>query len=325
MRQKLTDLTIRGLPHPDSGSVKYWDTVTRGFGVRVTTGRKSFFVMYGKERRLHTIGHFPEIGLKAARDEAKRYLVLKPVQKPAMSLMALQEAFLEHCEASLRYNTTRRYRAALKKTPAEATSPHEIAAYKAMYNWGLRNGLVDANPFQHKQAIFKKRDRVLTDDEIKRLWQHDRPPFSTIVKLLVLTGQRRSQFATFDQSWIVDAGITFPSILMKSKRTHTIPLTQWSAALVAELKPFNGWGKSKARLDQEANVHDWVIHDLRRFFSTTMAKLGVPLHITEHLLDHRSSTSGVQAVYMQYGFLPEMRQALEIYEKHIHSLIAGPS
>ena len=108
---------------------------------------------------------------------------------------------------------------------------------------------------------------------------------------------------------------------MKSKRPHVLPLTSKTAPLIQRLVPFNGWGKSKARLDHESGVQDWVLHDLRRYFSTTMAMIGTPLHITEHLIDHRSSISGVQAIYMRYGFLPEMRVALENYEKHIHSVV----
>lgn len=319
---RLTDLAIKQLACDGDKPQRIRDEALPGFGIVVGKKSKTFFVMYGTARRLKTLGRWPDTSLKEARTAAKRFLAHPPPKTRYMRLSELQEAFLERCERTLRANTVRRYRAAFQKRQEEATSPHEIAAYKAMFNWGLREGYVGENPFQHKQAIFAKRDRVLTDDEIRSLWQHDRPPFSDILNLLILTGQRRGQFERFDHSWVQDDCINFPTTVMKSKRPHTIPLTDWTRPLVQQLIPFNGWGKSKARLDKESGVSNWVLHDTRRYFSSTMAKLGVPLHITEHLMDHRSSTSGVQAVYMRYGFLPEMKAALATYEQHLHTVTA---
>jgi len=71
MRQKLSALAIERLPHPDSGSKKYWDTVLPGFGIRVSARSKSYFVMFGQDRRLKTLGKHPAVSLKQARDAAK--------------------------------------------------------------------------------------------------------------------------------------------------------------------------------------------------------------------------------------------------------------
>lgn len=80
MRTKLTDLSIRKLPNPVKGSVKYWDTLTLAFGVRASPNFKSFFVVYGKDRKSVTIGKFGDISLSDARTEAKRLLVHKPIK-----------------------------------------------------------------------------------------------------------------------------------------------------------------------------------------------------------------------------------------------------
>lgn len=320
MRQ-FTDSHIRALELPEKGSKKLFDASLPGFGIRLTKKSRTFIVQYGKERIVRTIGKYPDISLRDARREALAILDSPKPKKRSWSLSELSEAFFEHCEENLRPNTTRRYRAAIKKGPEKAKSPQEVAAFKAMYNWGLRMGHVDYNPFQHRQAIFPKRDRLLSDEEIKAIWKHEDGVFSDVVKLLILTGQRRSQMASIRKEWFDADTITFPSSIMKSKRQHTIPFNLLAAQYMRPIS-FNGWGKSKARMDEETGVTDWVIHDLRRYYSTTMAKIGVPLHITEHLLDHRSSTSGVQAVYMQYGFLPEMRDAVRQYECHLASLVS---
>ena len=318
---KFTDKGIAALPLPERGSKTVFDDMLPGFGVRLTAKSRTFIVQTGKsdQRRTRAIGKYPSVSLKMARREALRLLDAPTQLRGSKSRSELQAAFLENCATRLRPNTVRRYAVALKKDKPQ--SPQEIAAFKAMYNWGLRNGHVTENPYQYAQAIFKERERLLSDEEVRAIWHHDRSPFSDIVKLLILTGQRRNQFGQFDQAWIRDDQIHFPGDGMKSKRPHVLPLTSTTVPLVQKLVPFNGWGKSKARLDEESGVQDWVLHDLRRYFSTTMAMIGTPLHITEHLIDHRSSTSGVQAIYMRYGFLPEMRVALENYEKHLHSIV----
>ena len=109
---------------------------------------------------------------------------------------------------------------------------------------------------------------------------------------------------------------------MKSKRVHTVPATPNVLDLLRQLEPFNGWSKGKVRIDRETNVANWVLHDLRRYFSTTMAKIGTPLHITEQIIDHRSQITGVAAIYNRYSFLDEMREAVSTYEAHIAKIVA---
>lgn len=313
-----TDATIRNLPLPEAGSRKLFDPSLPGFGVRLTARARTFIVQIGKERRVSTVGRYPDISLKEARKSAVAMMDRPATKKRTTGRTELLTAFLEHCETTLRPSTVRRYRYSLSKKEPETS--HDVAAFKAMYNWGRRTGLSDDNPYQFRQATYSQRDRVLSDAEIRAIWQHDRRPFSDIVKLLILTGQRRGQYGGFDHAWIQGSELHFPASVMKSKRTHTLPITDTTRPLLERLEPFNGWGKSKARLDTESGVSGWVIHDLRRYFSSTMARLGVPLHIAEHLMDHRSSTSGVQAIYMRYGFLKEMREALLKYEQHIEEI-----
>ncbi len=86
---------------------------------------------------------------------------------------------------------------------------------------------------------------------------------------------------------------------------------------------FNGWAKQKAALDRLAPLPHWTLHDLRRTFSSQMAALGTPIHVTEKLLNHVSGTlSGVAGVYNRYSYAAEMRAAVEAYEAHILKLVA---
>ena len=69
---------------------------------------------------------------------------------------------------------------------------------------------------------------------------------------------------------------------------------------------------------------NFVVHDFRRYLSTTMAKLRVPIDVTEAILNHVSgSRSPIQRVYDRYDRLPEMREALLLYERHLASIIGS--
>ena len=85
---------------------------------------------------------------------------------------------------------------------------------------------------------------------------------------------------------------------------------------------FNGWGKSKARLDAQAGVTDWTLHDLRRTYATLHAQSGTPPHVIEALLNHKSGIiSGVAATYNRFQYLAEMRLATARYEEQLLKII----
>ncbi|MEM9254171.1 MAG: integrase family protein [Pseudomonadota bacterium] len=326
---RLTDVAIRQLALVESGQKRYRDDVVPGFGITVGTNRKTFFVMYGRERRLRTLGQWPDVSLKQARQEARQVLAHQLNRKRTVSFGEARQAFLDDCTTRLRQTTIDRYYYSLKTIEAktlesvstDVTDPNHLKALKVFYNWCIDHQLIDHNPFIRRKVVFGKRERVLTDEEVKALWQYEHEPYSHMVKALLLTGQRRNQIWRFQAEWIEGDEITFPSSIMKSKRTHTLPLTGYERYL-GETR-FNSWSKAKVRIDQHTEVNGWVIHDLRRYFSTTMAKIGTPLHVTEQIMDHRSTLSGVAAVYNRYDFMDEMREALANYHQHIETVVAS--
>ena len=320
----LTELTIRKLPNPESGSERHADPSLPGFGVRCTARSKSFYVMYGENRTIKTLGKFPDLSLKDARTAARQLLAAPPKVRVTPSFGEVRERFLDDCRERIRPSTTDRYYYSLKdlpdvsldKFPTDIDEPNQLKALKVLFNWCIDHGHYDRNPFIRRKVKFAERDRLLTDEEIAAIWSVEQPPYSDIVKLLILTGQRRNQIWKFEPSWIKGDLLTFPASVMKSKRPHVIPLTGYRRYLPDKPFAFNSWSKSKLKLDAASGVTDWVLHDIRRYFSSTMAKLGVPLHVTEHVIDHRSQVSGVAAIYNRYDFLSEITDAmleLEVY------------
>ncbi len=76
-RHKLTDAFLRSVKTPADGQTEYWDTLTPGFGVRVSYGgRKAFVVLTRINGKLHrfTIGSYPKLSLSEARDQAEKII-----------------------------------------------------------------------------------------------------------------------------------------------------------------------------------------------------------------------------------------------------------
>lgn len=329
-KTRLTDLVVRQLPFTEKGQKRYFDETTPGFGLTVGTRTKTFMVVYGSKRTMQTLGQYPTVSLQDARKAAKRLLAQEPTKNASMAISEAVAAYLADCSTRLRPRTVEEYARPLRQVTTgtlatfekpDTTDPHTIMAWKVFFNWCMRQELVDKNPYQYATVTTQQRSRVLTNDEIKLLWAYDYPPFSDYLKLLILTGQRRSQFTDFE---IRNETIFFPARIMKGKQDHTIPLLPLARHYIERLKPFNGWSKAKARLDKHIPLPHFVIHDCRRTFSTVMASLRTPIHVTEKILDHRTGTiSGVASIYNRHSYLEEAKEALLTYENHIATIVGA--
>lgn len=232
---------------------------------------------------------------------------------------------------------------ALRSTPSE--QHHAFVVIKVFLNWAVQEELIDANPIASMKAPHKPtaRERVLSLEELQTVYQaaQDHPwPFGPIVQLLVLTGQRRGEIAALQWDWIDEDEriITFPASATKNRQTHRLPYGEEVARLLQFLPqmgpfvfparnradaPFNGWSKCKERFDNDLEgVDPYTLHDLRRTFSSMLAMLGTPIHVTERLLNHKSGTiSGVAAVYNRHSYMEEMRSAVAAFEGQLRECV----
>ena len=105
------------------------------------------------------------------------------------------------------------------------------AAYgKAAYGWAVKRGALFANPFLNLPvAPAPQRERVLSDDELAAIWRatDGAGPFNGIVRLLVLTGQRREEVAGMTWAELSDdfSTWTIPASRAKNGATHIVPLS----------------------------------------------------------------------------------------------------
>ena len=222
----------------------------------------------------------------------------------------------------------------------------------AMFSWAIEQGLVDDNPVAGTGRITKEvsRDRILSDAELALIWQHSGAgDYGSIIRLLILTGQRREEVAAMLWSEVdLAAGVwTISAERTKNKRAHDVPLSAASIAILHDTPErvdrdyvfgvgagaFSGWSKAKVALDKRILAalckNDpkakpkalWRVHDIRRTVATRMGDIGVQPHVVEAVLNHVSGhKAGVAGVYNRSAYAAEKQSALSIWAAHINSI-----
>jgi integrase len=223
-----------------------------------------------------------------------------------------------------------------------------------MFVWGMTEELAAANPvISTRKREEKSRDRVLSDAELKVIWNAvDDDHYGAIIKLLMLTGQRANEIAGLRWSEIdFDRDvILLPAERTKNGRPHQVPMSGTVKEILGNagldvifsaqprtegrdlvfgygVGPFSGWSKSKEALDAAIGnkiAAHWVPHDLRRTWATRMADLGVQPHVIEAVLNHVSGhRAGVAGIYNRAMYAKEKAEALNLWADHIAAVLAG--
>ncbi len=186
----------------------------------------------------------------------------------------------------------------------------------------------------------RARDRILSDDELRALWSStdggEAGTYGALIRVLLLTAQRRLEVAGMRRSEIDGEVWTIPADRAKNKRPNEIWLPAMAVSLIDDLpafgdfvfgqtgrSPFSGFTRCKTALDRRMAdqlaktapgrlVKPWVIHDLRRTARSLMARAGVRPEVAERVLNH--VMPGVHGVYDRYDYAKEKRQALQALE-----------
>lgn len=211
----------------------------------------------------------------------------------------------------------------------------------SFYGWCIAEGMCEINPVAGTRAPADevRRERVLSDDELRALWRAcGDDDFGRILRLLILTGTRRDEVADMrwgeillgKDVWLIPPGRT------KNGLPHAVPLMPLALAFLGERRDsgrelvfgtgrngFSGFSKRKAALDRQlAFSEPWRLHDIRRTVSTGMNTLGVQPHIVEVVLNHVSGfRAGVAGTYNRASYEPEKRAALRLWADHLAALV----
>ena len=208
----------------------------------------------------------------------------------------------------------------------------------AFFAYAIREGLIDgANPVSGtgKASEGNGRDRVLSETELTQVLRAlSDDPFSEIIRVLILTGQRRSEVGGLQWSEVdlERNSIVFNPDRVKNGRSHELPISH-QVRSVLERQPrknewvwgcqWSSWSEPKAKLDKRLNgMPEWRLHDLRRTAATMMAELGILPHIIEAILNHVSGhRAGVAGIYNRAKYQADMRDALERWGEHVADIV----
>jgi len=215
------------------------------------------------------------------------------------------------------------------------------ALVSKIFTWALKEEIIDASPALSLDPPGgsekdRQRTRKLGADEIKLVWESFGRmgyPFGPLFKLLLVTGQRRSEVAGMKWSEIADDGWHIPNERAKRGKGHLVPLSSFAREIIADLpqfgehvfrsrrqdKPVQGWSKAKVRVD--AKLPGWRLHDLRRTFATQLRSLGVDRLVVSKLLNH--AEAGVTHIYDRYAADPEKSAAMERWANRLREIISG--
>jgi integrase len=180
-----------------------------------------------------------------------------------------------------------------------------LATVRAICNWyESRNDDYRSPVARGMKRVSAKaaaRERILTDDEIRAVWNAAKGPFGGIVKLLLLSAQRLDKVVAMrwadiiDGAWIINTQVrekgNAGELLLPELALSIInaqPLFTSSPYVFAGRgeRPFSGFSKAKAILDQRSGVSGWTLHDLRRTARSLMSRAGVSQNDAELVMGH---------------------------------------
>jgi len=225
-------------------------------------------------------------------------------------------------------------------------------------NWWATRDETYASPIVRGMARTRPgeraRDRILSDHEVAALWRATATldTFGSLVRMLLLTAQRRSEVAHMRRSEIRDGVWTVPAERYKTNRATAVPLPRLALEIVqaqpivagSDLvftqdgrRPFGNFSVAKRKLDramvdelsrrsidshpreQAAALPQWQLHDLRRTARSLMSRGGVRPDIAERVLGH--AISGVAGVDDRHSYEHEKATALKVLELQISKIV----
>ncbi len=176
------------------------------------------------------------------------------------------------------------------------------------------------------------KERVLSEAEIAALINVGGSVWATMLKLILLTGQRGGEVCKMRLEELdLTAGVwTVPAATMKQGRAHRVPLSAAAIAILRArleklddgwgpyvfgagsrgVKPYNGRSNGMEEVHRLTQTAGWSGHDCRRTAITLMQKLGISREVRMRVTGHAQPRDGASS-YEHYDFDKEAFAAVE--------------
>ena len=284
----------------------------------------------------------------------------------------LKDSFARKTTADIKRIEIGRLRDKIARDSGPIGSNNVLDLINRVLNWSVNEGFIESNPVARlpKAGERRARERVLQEEKIRKLWRalaamelmsgkHKAraetgriltPATRSILRLLLLTGQRRGEVTGAEKSELRLSGPEpvwmIPGSRTKNALLHRVPLTPMAAAEIRRalsLSPNNSAflfatpaleedlpilpttvTRAMSRVTSEIGIKGASPHDLRRTVGTELAHLGVSRDVRALVFNHSPQSRGVtDAVYNRYAYDKEKREALDAWERQLSVIIAS--
>jgi integrase len=228
-------------------------------------------------------------------------------------------------------------------SPIQSNRTFEVV--RKLFNWAIgedRAGL-EHNPCDHVKKVAKerRRERVLSDDEIRAIWSAlpsiDQDS-ADVYRLLFMTAARKGEVTEMEWPEIDGAWWMLPPERSKNGRPHRVYLTEAARAVLdGRAKPEDRKGRvfpSRGKTGMLFGIYDahpellkasgtagWTLHDIRRTVASNLGKLGFSRFIQDRILNHVDR--GVGSIYDVYSYDREREQALTAWVGRLEEIVFG--
>lgn len=242
--------------------------------------------------------------------------------------------------------------------PTKVAPRNLKALLSKMFDWAAEQGLLAGNPAAgvklpvsvRKHLQKGGRDRVLSDEEIRTVWEQlaylesvneqwkQAPVSPAAFRLLLLTAQRPGEVMSMrwddiqDRTWWV-----IPGEVAKNGESNRVPLSPQALRVLDQLRPYTGGSEWVLESPYKPGFHlttiktanngilartgmrHWTPHDLRRTAASKMRSLGVSRQVVQAILNHKDRS--VTAIYDRYSLDPEKTGALALWGQRVEDLV----
>jgi integrase len=233
----------------------------------------------------------------------------------------------------------------IEETSGAWNADHVLSIIRKISNWyairddEYRSSFVSG--MRRTKAEDRTRDRVLTDDELRKVWQQAAAngTFGALIRILLLTAQRRGAVVRMKWTDIKDGVWEIATAPREKGNAGALKLPKAALEIInAQPRlnrnpyvfaaargdgPLNGFNKRKRAFDKACGVASWTLHDCRRVARSLLSRARVSSDHAERALGHK--LQGIKGVYDRYAYFKEKADALAALAQLIKRIVEGPT